>query len=72
MKRYNIWTSTLRGPRIDQTPDGTWVKWDDVQELIQTLKESRDLIEGVCEEYRAYRPLLNKIDKVLNNIEGTN
>ena len=50
--------------------DGDWVKWDDVQELIQTLKEARLVVDGVCEEYRAYRPLLNKIDKVLNSIEG--
>ena len=53
-----------------ESTSGDWVQWDDVQELIHALKESRDLIEGVCEEYRAYRPLLNKIDKVLNSIEG--
>ena len=52
--------------------DGDWVKWDDVQELIQTLKQTRDLVEGLCEEYRDYRGLrdLEKIDKFLNNIEG--
>ena len=54
-----------------ESTNGDWVQWDDVQELIQTLKEARLVVDGVCEEYRAYRPLLKKIDKVLNSIEGT-
>ena len=50
--------------------DGDWVKWDDVQELIQTLKEARLVVDGVCDEYKGYLVTLRKIDKVLNSIEG--
>ncbi len=39
--------------------------------MVELLKEARLVVDGVCDEYKAYRPLLNKIDKVLNNIEGT-
>jgi len=72
MKRYNIEGGLNETLDIEESPNGFWVEWNDVQELIQTFKQTRDLVEGLCEEYRAYRPLLNKIDKVLNNIEGTN
>jgi NADH:ubiquinone oxidoreductase subunit E len=71
MKRYDVEHTVWGDLSIVQRSNGEWVKWDDVEKVIHALKESRDLIEGVCEEYRAYRPLLNKIDKVLNNIEGT-
>lgn len=50
--------------------DGDWVQWDDVQELIQTLKEARLVVDGVCDEYKGYLVTLRKIDKVLNSIEG--
>lgn len=50
--------------------DGEWVKWYDVQELIQTLKEARLVVDGVCDEYKGYLVTLRKIDKVLNSIEG--
>ncbi len=72
MKRYNIEGGLNETLDIEESPNGFWVEWPDVEKVIHALKESRDLIEGVCEEYRAYRPLLKKIDKVLNNIEGTN
>lgn len=71
MKRYDVEHTVWGDLSIVQRSNGDWVKWDDVQELIQTLKEARLVVDGVCEEYRAYRGLLNKIDKVLNNIEGT-
>lgn len=52
-----------------ESTNGEWVQWDDVQELIQTLKDARLVVDGVCEGYLV---TLRKIDKVLNNIEGTN
>ena len=29
-----------------ETKDGDWVKWDDVQELLEALKEIRDVTDG--------------------------
>jgi hypothetical protein len=51
--------------------NGDWVKWDDVQELVDTLKEARLVVDGVCDEYTGYLVTLRKIDNVLNKIEGT-
>lgn len=53
-----------------ESTNGDWVKWDDVQELIETLKDARLVVDSVCDEYRGYLVTLRKIDKVLNNIEG--
>lgn len=51
-----------------ESTNGDWVKWDDVQELIETLKESRDVVDAVCDEYKGYLGTLRKINRVLNNI----
>lgn len=52
-----------------ESTNGEWVKWDDVHELIKTLKKTRRFVGRACED-EEYRRILNKIDKVLNNIEG--
>jgi len=59
-----------------ESTNGDWVKWDDVQKLIETLNkarrfEARPFVNRAAED-KEYRKILNKIDKVLNNIEGTN
>lgn len=71
MKRYNIEGGLNETLDIEESPNGFWVEWPDVEKVIEVLKEARLVVDGVCEEYRAYRPLLKKIDKVLNSIEGT-
>ena len=70
MKRYDVEHTVWGDLSIVQRSNGEWVKWDDVQELIQTLKEARLVVDGVCDEYKGYLVTLRKIDKVLNNIEG--
>ena len=70
MKRYNIEGGLNETLDIEESPNGFWVEWDDVQELIQTLKEARLVVDGVCDEYKGYLVTLRKIDKVLNFIEG--
>lgn len=70
MKRYNIEGGLNETLDIEESPNGFWVEWPDVQELIQTLKEARLVVDGVCDEYKGYLVTLRKIDKVLNNIEG--
>ena len=70
MKRYNIEGGLNETLDIEESPNGFWVEWNDVQELIQTLKEARLVVDGVCDEYKGYLVTLRKIDKVLNSIEG--
>ena len=70
MKRYNIEGGLNETLDIEESPNGFWVEWNDVQELIQTLKEARLVVDGVCDEYKGYLVTLRKIDKVLNKIEG--
>ena len=70
MKRYDVEHTVWGDLSIVQRSNGEWVKWDDVQELIQTLKEARLVVDGVCDEYKGYLVTLRKIDKVLNKIEG--
>lgn len=69
MKRYDI-TGEVWEMEIEESPNGDWVKWDDVQELVDTLKEARLVVDGVCDEYTGYLVTLRKIDNVLNKIEG--
>ena len=71
MKRYDAELGGFGDLKIVERPKGDWVKWDDVEKVIHALKETRDLVEGICEEYRDYRGLrdLEKIDKFLNSIE---
>ena len=70
MKRYDAELGGFGDLKIVERPNGDWVKWEDVQELVDTLKEARLVVDGVCDEYTGYLVTLRKIDNVLNKIEG--
>ena len=76
MKRYNIEGGLNETLDIEESPNGFWVEWNDVQKLIETLNKARRFevrsFVNRADEDKEYRKILNKIDKVLNNIEGTN
>lgn len=70
MKRYNIEGGLNETLDIEESPNGFWVEWHDVEKVIEVLKEARLVVDGVCDEYKGYLVTLRKIDKVLNKIEG--
>lgn len=96
MKRFDMEVQPDRsyygeGERWEVNPyeiaNGDWVKWDDVQELVDTLKEARGVVNGAADyylssayikpirfgsdEYTGYLVMIRKIDNVLNKIEVT-
>ena len=56
--------------------DGDWVKWDDVQELKQSLTELLDVARSLVETdeddyYKDYRMVAREARKVIAKFEGT-
>ena len=60
----------------EESPDGEWVKWDDVRELEQSLAElldvARSLVEADEDDYYSdYRMVAKDARKVIAKFEGT-
>lgn len=85
MKRYTIlaedgfpmsYEEGVEKTEIIQDAKGEWVKWDDVQELKQSLTElldvARSLVEADEDDYYSdYRMVAKDARKVIAKFEGT-
>lgn len=77
MKRYEI-DSGYYNYDVEESPDGEWVRWDDVRELnasnaklIQALEAIIKLDEGIPDPTYEVEIAKTALDDILNNIEGT-
>ncbi len=75
MKRYDVEHTVWGDLSIVQRSNGEWVKWDDVQELKQSLTElldvARSLVEADEDDYYSdYRMVAHDARKVIAKFEG--